>query len=114
VRLEGVHGFARTLGAALGEVQDLLRARDATLATHAAGLDAVTRAEFLFATAADAWVARRRAEKRWDVLALGARGLRLRDPELVPTAALERLSRRWRRTAWPGSPSAAAANGRAG
>jgi signal transduction histidine kinase len=117
VRLEGVHGFARTLGAALGEVQDLLRARDATLATceletgngllwtrppgrsrgtraAAAGLDSVTRAEFLFATAADAWVARRRAEDRWDVLALGAQGLPLPDPELVPTAALERLSRR--------------------
>jgi len=116
-RVERVHGFARTLASALGAVQDLLGAREACLATleletgdgflwtrppgssrgaHAAasGLDAVTRAEFLFATAADAWSARRRAENRWEVLALDAQGVRLRDPELVPAAALEELSRR--------------------
>jgi len=116
-RLERVHGSARTLAAAIGEVQDLLGARDGRLVTreletgngflwtrppghsrgaHAAvsALDAVARAEYLFPTAADAWVARRRAENRWDILALSARGLRLRDPEVVPTAALERLSRR--------------------
>ena len=116
-RFEGVHGFARSLAAALGEVRDFLQARDATLATHEleagqgflwrlraghssgaraefSDLDAVTRAECLFDTAADAWAAQRRTQGGWDVLSLNAEGLRLRDPEVVPTMALERLARR--------------------
>jgi signal transduction histidine kinase len=118
-RMEGVHGFAHTLAVALGEVRDLLGARDAMLATHEletgraflwglpggrekgeraafGDLDAEMRDEFLFAAAADAWRAEPRAEGGWDVLGLGKEGLRFKGGEAVPAAALERLSRRVR------------------
>jgi len=115
-RLDGVHGFAHTLAVALGQVRDLLAARDAMLATHEletgraflwalpggrargeraafSDLEAERRDEYLFAMAADAWLAERKADGRWAVLALGAEGLRLKG-ETVPAAALEPLSRR--------------------
>jgi signal transduction histidine kinase len=116
-RFEGVHGFARTVGVGLEEIRSVLRARDATLATresetgHAilwmqatqrarseralvSGLDAAGRSEWLFDTAASAWIASRRRTGGWDVLALSEEGSRLRGDEVVSVAALERLSQR--------------------
>ena len=118
-RLDGVHGFAHALAVALGEVRDLLAARDVMLATQEveagpaflwgppggrergeraafSDLDTEMCDEFLFAAAADAWLAERRAEGGWDVVALGKEGLPFKGGEAVPAAALEGLSRRVR------------------
>ena len=118
-RFDGVHGFAHALAVALAEVRDLLAARDAMLAMREVeggraflwglpggrergeravfgDLDAEMCDEFLFAAAADAWLAERRAEGGWDVAALGKEGLPFKGGEAVPAAALDGLSRRVR------------------
>lgn len=114
-RLDGVHGFAHTLAVALGQARDLLAGRDATLATHElesgrafvwglpagqargkravfSDLEPARRDEYLFETAADAWLAQRQADGRWDVLGLGREGMRINGLEAVPARALGQLA----------------------
>jgi signal transduction histidine kinase len=115
-RMDGIHGFAHALAMALEQVRDLLGAQEAALATHELGtgrtflgkrstagtgerasfsdLDTERRAEYLFQTSADAWLARRLADGRWDVVALGAEGSPLAGGDVLPTTALDGLSRR--------------------
>jgi hypothetical protein len=118
-RLDGVHGFAHALAVALGEVRDLLAARDAMLAVGEGDsgrsflwgmpggrsrgeraafgdLDPEMCGEFLFPAPADAWLARHKPEGGWEVVALGKEGQPFKGGEAVPAAGLEGLGRRVR------------------
>jgi signal transduction histidine kinase len=115
-RLQGAHGFARALGAALGDARQFFRARgvavpvrewgqeqvylwgapagapDGTPA-HAVELSATAGEDWLFEAGSDAWMGEHEAG-RWKVLALDQAGRAGPEPPGFPGEAALRLATR--------------------